>query len=247
MPDIHTGYAILILSGLVLMALLPTTSHFPNAQSKRAYYRMQLITAAGAVLGAKLAVMVGDAHWPLRPFDDWHALLVSGRSIAGALLFGFITVEIAKPLLKYELPPNDRFAINLALTIAVGRIGCVLAGCCRGIPYNGAFATSVGGVSRFPAQLLEVLFHLSMAAALYVLWRRKILFARLFALYLVSYGLFRFVSEFWRDTGKVFGGLSGYQLIAFLMILTGCFALVLRRTSSQPVHWAKWRTHDFRA
>ena len=50
-------------------------------------------------------------------FHDWGALLGGGRSIAGALLFGFLGVEAAKPLLRYDIPPNDRFAIVLPFSI----------------------------------------------------------------------------------------------------------------------------------
>lgn len=208
-----------------------------------------MITAVGAALGAKFAVVIGDAQWPLVPFDSWYALLASGRSIAGALLFGFIAAEIAKPLVNYQLPPNDRFAINLALAIALGRIGCLLAGCCRGVPYEGPFATTVSedGVARFPAQAVEIFFHLAMAGVLYTLWQRNILFARLFTVYLVSYGAFRFLSEFWRDTAKVFGGLSGYQLIAIVMCLVGIIALLARQNRLQPTHWIDWRSHAHRA
>jgi hypothetical protein len=38
---------------------------------------MQLITIASAMIGAKVAVVLGDALWPLRRFDDWWALLGS--------------------------------------------------------------------------------------------------------------------------------------------------------------------------
>ena len=64
----------------------------------------------------------------------------AGRSIAGALLFGFIGAELAKPLMRYRLPPNDRFATVLPFSIAIGRIGCLLAGCCLGEPWNGPWA-----------------------------------------------------------------------------------------------------------
>src|SRR5262245_16143597 len=101
----------MMLLAMALTLTNPLTKHFPDPASKRRYYTMQMITAVCAVLGAKFAVVMGDALWPLRPFHDWEALLGSGRSVAGALLFGFIGVEIAKPLLRYDIPPNDRFAM----------------------------------------------------------------------------------------------------------------------------------------
>lgn len=239
-PDIHESYALLMVASVVLLIAAPTTRHFTRADDRGRYYTMQAITALGAVAGAKLGVLFGDALWPLRPFDDWSALLASGRSIAGALLLGFLAVEAAKPLLRYDLPPNDRFAVALPFSIAIGRIGCLVAGCCRGAPHDGPLAMAYDdGVLRHPAQLYEALFQLAAGYALLVLWRRKILFGRLFALYLAAYGVFRFATEFIRDTAKPFGGLSAYQWMSIAMILAGSAAIHLR-SRRQPESWNRW-------
>jgi phosphatidylglycerol:prolipoprotein diacylglycerol transferase len=188
----------------------------------------------GAILGAKLAVLMGDGLWPLHPFPGWTQLLTSGRSIVGALLFGFLTAEAFKPILGYTLPPNDRFAMGLPISIATGRIGCWLSGCCLGIEMDGPLALrGVDGVPRFPAPLVEFVFHIVTAVCLIVLWRKKKMAGRLFALFLVVYGLFRFGSEFWRVTPKAFWGLSAYQWLSIWMVVAGAIALYVRRGASQ--------------
>lgn len=241
-PDIHVSYAALMAASVVLLLLVPTTADFTRAEDRRKYYTMQAITAVGAVFGAKLAVVLGDALWPLRPFDDWAALLASGRSIVGALLFGFLAVEAAKPLLGYRIPPNDRFAVALPFSIGLGRIGCLLAGCCRGAPYDGPLAIAYDdGILRHPAQMYEVVFQLAIGWVLLRLWRRGALFGRLFALYLVAYGIFRFLTEFIRDTAKPYDGLSAYQLMCLAMVAAGSLALYLRRASRQPAAWTQWK------
>jgi hypothetical protein len=70
--------------------------------------------------------------------------------------------------------------------------------------------------------------------------RRQILFGRLFSLYLILYGVFRFLTEFIRDTPKLFGGFSGYQVLAALMILLGA-AFLLKRTLVQPQTWREFK------
>ena len=166
-PDVHETYGVLMVMSVVLLLLTPTTKQFTRSEDRGRYYTMQAITALGAAAGAKLGVLFGDALWPLRPFDDWSALLASGRSIAGALLFGFLAVEAAKPLLRYDIPPNDRFAVMLPFSIAIGRIGCLVAGCCRGAPWDGPLAiTYADGIPRHPAQLYEALFQLAAGWAL---------------------------------------------------------------------------------
>ena len=239
--DIHDGYTMMVMLGMAVTLAFPSTKYFANPHDKRRYWSLQIITAVAAVIGAKVAVLFGDALWPLRPFHDWQALLGSGRSIVGALLFGFIAAEAAKPLLRYDIPPNDRFAIILPFSIGIGRFGCFLAGCCRGIPYNGPLAiTYSDGIPRHPAQLYEMAFHLIMGMVLIVLYRRQILFGRLFALYLVSYGVYRFFSEFIRETAKPFDGLSAYQWMCILMVIVGGIALIVR-SRRQPESWQSWR------
>ena len=240
-PDIHESYGVLMLASVVLLLCAPTTKHFASPADRGRYYTMQAITALGAIAGAKLGVLFGDALWPLRPFDDWSALLASGRSIAGALLVGFLAVESAKPLFRYDIPPNDRFAVALPFSIGIGRVGCLVAGCCRGAPWDGPFAVAYeDGVLRHPAQLYEALFQLVAGWVLLRLWRRGALFGRLFALYLVAYGVFRFATEFIRETAKPFAGLSAYQWMSLAMVVAGATAIYLR-TRTQPASWRRWQ------
>ena len=157
--DLHFAYAAMVILGIGLVLAFPVTKHFEDPRDKRRYYAMQIITAVCAVIGAKLAVVLGDALWPLREFHGWTSLLESGRSIAGALLFGFLGAEAAKPLLRYDIPPNDRFAIVLPFSIGLGRIGCLLVGCCRGLPYEGPWAiTYSDGIPRHPARFTRWCF-----------------------------------------------------------------------------------------
>lgn len=245
--DLHFGYAVMVILGLGLVLAFPVTKHFESPQDRRRYYMMQAIAAVCAVLGAKLAVVLGDALWPLREFHGWASLMQSGRSIAGALLFGFLGVEAAKPLLHYDIPPNDRFAIILPFSIGLGRIGCHIVGCCRGLPYDGPWAiTYADGIPRHPAPAYEMVFHWAMGFLLIALWRRHWLFGRLFAFYLVSYGVFRFFSEYLRETPKAYGGLSAYQLMSVIMIVAGGVALIAR-TVRQPAHWEQWKLAARRA
>jgi phosphatidylglycerol:prolipoprotein diacylglycerol transferase len=227
--SLHASYVVLILLGIALFVFFKPTSHYSD-RDKRNYWRLQAITLIAALIGAKFAVLLGDALWPLRPVDDWSVLLWSGRSIVGALLFGVLVAEAAKPMLKYPLPPNDRFAVILPFSIATGRLGCWFTGCCLGEPMHGGIAlTAADGVSRYPAALVEAAFNVLAGIALLLLWRRRLLAGRLFALYLLAYGAFRFGTEYWRVTEKAFAGFSAYQWLSLLMVLVAAIALYLRR------------------
>jgi len=229
------GYAVAVLLGVAVALAFPITKDIGSAADRKRYYIIQGITLAGALAGAKLAVLMGDALWPLVPFEDWGALVFSGRSIIGALVVGFLVAEAAKPLLRYPLPPNDRFAVVLPFSIGIGRFGCYLVGCCRGVPHDGPLAISYAdGIARHPIPLYEMSFHFLVGLTLLHLYRQGILRRRLFALYLVCYGVFRFSSEYLRVTEKVFTGLSAYQWFALLGVAAGLTAIALRSQSQTP-------------
>jgi phosphatidylglycerol:prolipoprotein diacylglycerol transferase len=235
------GYVVPICISLLLAVSFSVTAHLRTSSQRRQYYFLQSITLLGAIFGAKLSVLFGDYHWPWTPVNDWSQVLWSGRSITGALIFGFLFAEIAKPLIGYAMPPNDRFATLLPFTVGIGRIGCLIAGCCGGLPFGGWCALrGADGVARYPTQLIEMVFQFAVGALFIFLLKRGILFGRLFALYLILYGAFRFGTEFIRDTPKWFGGFSGYQLLSVFMVGLGA-AFLTKRTLAQPGSWADFK------
>ncbi len=244
MDDLVTGannfvinpvYAITVVAGFAFVFLFPLTKDFDSAREKSQYYYLQLIMLLGAVFGAKFAVLMGDALWPMHAFSDWHALLYSGRSIVGALLFGFLFAEIAKPILGYTRPPNDRFAILLPFSIAIGRIGCWFSGCCLGLPIDSrAVANSTTSPLLHPIAIYEMVFHVITGATLVFLFRQRRFRGQLFAIFMVAYGTFRYTSETLRATEKAFYGLSAYQWFAAALILAGMISYSARRTTTQP-------------
>lgn len=226
---LQPSYVVPALLGLAILCFFPVAGHLPPPE-KRRYYLLQAITLAGAIIGAKVVVLMGDHQWPLVPLSGVGDVFRAGRSIVGGLLGGFLAAETAKPLLGYTLPPNDRFAAVLPFSLAIGRVGCFLSGCCRGTPCDGWLAVTYSdGIARHPAQLYEAAFQLAVGIVLMVLVRRRFLQGRLFALYLVSYGVYRFLSEFIRETPHVLAGFSVYQAFCVLMVLMGAITLALRR------------------
>jgi len=175
-----------------------------------------------AFLGAKIAYLVSEG-W-LHTGDDRWIHWLSGKSITGALLGGYVGVEVFKKWLGYQRITGDRFALIVPLSIILGRLGCLIQGCCQGI-----ICQLPAGITRWPAVPVEVGFN--FAAILAFAWMRwkKIQTWQHFHLYLIGYGIFRFLHEFLRATPKPFAGLSGYQLIATLTAVIGLLAYFKRR------------------
>lgn len=179
----------------------------------------------GAFLGAKILYLiaeglsvVGEEYW----LQQW----LTGKTIVGALLGGYLGVETAKRLVGLKEATGDWFAIGVPLAIAAGRMGCLRHGCCLGKECSEPawlMLADSKGVDRWPAVPLELGFNLLFVTAILPIALRGMGKGQLFHAYLISYGIFRFWHEFYRDTPLLFAGISGYQLGALGLVLVGCW------------------------
>jgi len=198
-----------------------------------------LVIYLGAVLGgftgAKLSYLAAEGwQWIGHP----SALLqwCTGKSILGGLLGGWAGVEIAKWVTRYPNSTGDRFVALLPLAIILGRVGCLLHGCCLGRvcePHWYALPDA-SGIPRWPAVPLEIAFNLAAILGLWLLRRRGWLPGIHFYLYLIAYGLFRFVHEWERATPVLFGRWSGYQWLAVGCVAAGIIGILKTRRSPNP-------------
>lgn len=191
-----------------------------------------------ALVGAKGLLVLVELPRFLRDPSELLVVLRAG----GVFLGGFLAaVAAALVLLKrYRLdflPTADVIAPSLALGHAIGRIGCLLAGCCWGarcelpwaVTYTDPRARElVGtplGVHLHPYPVYESLFNAALYGGLALLYRRRPAPGRVFATYLAAYGAGRFLLELTRgDEARGFvlsGAMSTSQAIALAMIATG--------------------------
>src|SRR5262249_46343486 len=132
---------------------------------------------------------------------------------------------------------GDWFAAITPPSLILGRIGCWLHGCCLGIECDASWFTlnDRNGIPRWPAVPSEILFNLCAMFALQQLRRRQILLGQHFHLYLIAYGLFRFLHEFLRDTPRIISGVSGYQFAALAVASFGAWGFQHRRKHPAPI------------
>ena len=84
----------------------------------------------GSMIGALLfnTVLFGTDD-TLKKIFEFNVL---GMSVLGGILGGFIGVEIFKKIIGYKESTGDAFAIAIPIGHSIGRIGCLLTGCCYG-------------------------------------------------------------------------------------------------------------------
>lgn len=142
----------------------------------------------------------------------------------------------------------DICAPAMAAAHAFGRIGCFLHGCCVstitcaypwGVTYPaGSEAAAVtGGAAVHPVQLYETLFNILLALPLFFL-ARKCRPGAAVGTYMFSYGIWRFIIEYWRNEPK-YGQFSSAQYISMGFVLAGIILLAVsifrkKHTQEEP-------------
>jgi phosphatidylglycerol:prolipoprotein diacylglycerol transferase len=176
-----------------------------------AWKRLLVMLAAfiGGSLGAKLPFTWSDSGL-------W---LADGKTITTGLIGAYLAVELAKLALRVCVKTGDAYALPLALALAVGRWGCYFNGCCAGVATSLPWGVDFGdGVRRHPTQVYESIFHLSMALVLWEILRRGALRFQRLKMYLIAYGVYRFLTEFVRPEPAWWLGLTYYQWVALLLV-----------------------------
>lgn len=184
-----------------------------------------LSAGAGALLGA-LVLGTANARLSGEP--------AVGFSMAGGIAGAIAAVEIYKRLTGLAGSTGIAFAAPFCATVAVGRLGCFLAGLpdfTYGTPSALPWAVDFGdGIARHPVQLYE---SLSMAAMLVLLLaklraRDPFWLANGFYIVVGWYGLQRFVWEFLKPYATITGPFNLFHFVCLGLVL---YAVMMIRGS----------------
>jgi phosphatidylglycerol:prolipoprotein diacylglycerol transferase len=215
-------------------------------------WNMGLIIIFSALVGAKILLFLSDfSYYSQNPREIFSLSTLRSTGVYyGGLLLAL--AASAWYLRRADLPAwkvADLCAPGISLGQAIGRLGCLSAGCCYGkptsLPWGITFTNryafdNVGvplNVPLHPTQLYESIGTLLLFA--YLLWRltRRHFTGQIILEYLVLYASLRFVIEFFRDDDRGFvlhGLLSTSQFIGLLTVIGSIFLFVyLRRRSAR--------------
>jgi phosphatidylglycerol:prolipoprotein diacylglycerol transferase len=204
------------------------------------------VVLVASIIGARLFYVVLNLSEftsdPLNIFKIWNGGLVFYGGFIVAL--GTAMVWVKKQGMDLWTVA-DLLAPPIALGHAVGRLGCLFAGCCYGrechlpwaIEFHNPDSLAPLGVLLHPTQLYSVFSNLSIFLIVLLIDRKKRFKGQVFWAYIMIYGLFRSFIEMFRGDfrGDFFlETLSVSQTIGIMM--SGFAALMLVRLSRQGNH-----------
>lgn len=231
-------YGMLIVLGVILGVILAVYRAGRNPKVTRIdMFTAAMVVFIVSILGAKVLFLLTEFDVycgnfsllfsdPVEYFSNLagSGLVFYGGFIGGALgMIGYCRV--------FRLNIIDYFdaAIpSIPLAHAFGRFGCLCAGCCYGREsetFGIVFKNAITGVSLtekvIPTQLIEACFNILLCIALILYARRERKSGTVMGLYMVCYGVFRFIIEYLRDDAirGSFLWFSTSQWISLVLII----------------------------
>jgi phosphatidylglycerol:prolipoprotein diacylglycerol transferase len=192
----------------------------------------------GLLLGARLGYVLfydlpSYIRHPLEVFAVWHGGMSFHGGLIGCIIAGLLFCR------KYKVSfweTADLAIVTAPIGLGLGRIGNFINGELYGrvtdVPWGMVFPGG-GPLPRHPSQLYE--FLLEGVVLFIVLWKLKDKGFRpgvLTSLFVILYGLFRFIVEFFRQPdvqlGFILGPFTMGQLLSSAMLIAGLLLFFYR-------------------
>jgi phosphatidylglycerol:prolipoprotein diacylglycerol transferase len=210
-----------------------------------------------ALVGAKLLLLLTNFNYFRANPGEIIVLARSGGVFYGGLIGA--TLVAFWYIRRHKLPlwtTCDMFAPGIALGHVIGRLGCLMAGCCYGLPTNVPWAitftdpfaaANVGtplNQALHPTQLYEAAAELLILVFLLTTERKGRTYpGRTFWGYMLLYAVSRFIIEFYRGDER--GMIMGWSTSQFISLILAPLSLIMlialrkRATAPQPAKAAR--------
>lgn len=244
------GYGLMIGLGFIAAVLVGSYLAKRRGLSDGDFTNMAMLVLVIGFLGGKiLHIIVEFKNFMADPMS---VIGSEGFVVYGGIITGIATIYVYCRIKKLDfLKYIDLFAAAVPLNQALGRVGCLLAGCCYGRPTDSRFSLvfpenccAPAGIKLVPTQpimavgnavffVVILLYYLSTCTKKsgdeQIPAKREYIPGIPTAMYLMLYSTGRFIIEFFRDDYRgAVGVLSTSQFIAIFTLAAGVILLVLK-------------------
>lgn len=189
MLDFLKQNGIYIFVAVGLLAGVPVVWIHRERAGIRSVFRVVLLCLIYSVSSLISAMLFAD-------IEGWISGGLGGRiSTYGIYLIGpFLLILLSKVLRINTAGVLDIFALYAMPSMFFMRCDCLISGCCDGLPI---FDTGL----QWPSRETEMIFYVVMFVILWRKLKKNEIPGQLLPLLMVSYGCFRFINQWFRDTG----------------------------------------------
>jgi len=221
--------------GLMLVIAFLVATYLSTKQAKKEKINPEIISNLlfiafiSGIAGARIFYISYNLSFYLKNPLEILMFQHGGMSWFGGLILGLsasIFYIKKKGLSIYKI--LDLIIPFVALAQAIGRIGCLLNGCCFGRETSGfGLYFPVHDAVLIPTQIYSSFLLVIIFIVLRFLQERPHKSGEIFFSYLLLYSLKRFFIEFWRADNPAFWlGLTLFQLLCVLMFVIALVKLI---------------------
>jgi len=220
--------------GLMLVLAFFVSTHLACRQAAKVgidaekIFNLCFYVFIAGIIGSRIFYVANNYPFYLKHPLEIIMLQRGGLAIFGGIIFGsgFAWVFIKKNKMGL-FATADLLVPFIALGQAIGRIGCLLNGCCYGKASVFGIYFPAFGKKLIPTQLYSSLLLFLIFFVLRFMQERKHLPGQILYSYFFLYSIKRFSIEFFRDdTAKTFGGLTSFQILSLALFFFSLFMLI---------------------
>ena len=219
----------------------------PGAWARRDIEDILFLGVMGVVIGGRLGycLFYKPAYYAAHPLEIFY-VWQGGMSFHGGML-GVLASELwfAHSRKRPWLQVMDFIAPCVPTGLAAGRVGNFINGELWGrfsspdLPWGMVFKNSGSMLPRHPSQVYQFLLEgLLLFVLLWLYARKPRKMGQVSGAFLLGYGIFRFIAEFFREPDDYLGlltlGMSMGQWLCVPMIIAGVWLWVWASKRSQP-------------
>lgn len=220
------GYGFMIALGILCCVAMASYRAKKYNMNPDAILDIAIYGVIAGFLGAKLMYVI--VEFPQFIKDPMSVIGSEGFVVYGGIIVGVLAAILycrIKKLAFFEY--FDLCAPSISLAQGFGRIGCFLAGCCYGRETDSIFgvvfpesALAPSGVKLLPTQLFSSAGDFLITIVLLLYYKKKKHTGDVGAMYMLLYGVGRFLIEMLRNDNRgAVGALSTSQFISIFIVI----------------------------
>ncbi len=223
--------------GLALALAFVTAAALARTEAKRKglnpdiIFNFLFLVFISGVIGARIFYIIENfGFYAKNPLE---AVMLERGGLAwfgGLIAATIVGVAYLRKKRLFVYKTLDLIVPFVALGQAIGRIGCLLNGCCFGRESWFGIYFKTHSAILLPTQAYSSLLLILIFIILRFLQERPHKAGEIFFTYLLLYSLKRFFIEFWRaDNPHIFLGFSLFHILSLFLLLSSLISLILIR------------------
>jgi len=229
------SYGLMLALAFIISSWLASVQAKKENVSSQMIFNFSFLILVSGILGARLFYIIENINYYIQNPLETIMFQHGGLSWFGGLISGILSAVIY--LKKHKLAIYkilDLIVPFVALAQAIGRIGCLLNGCCFGRVSDAGLYFPVHKGILIPTQLYSSILLIFIYIILRFLQEHSHRQGEVFYAYLLLYSIKRFLIEFWRaDNPIIFFGLTLFQLLSILIFAIAAAKIFLMKKSTK--------------